>query len=691
MKLDWILGKRSVSEAQAQFSYSRRSFVLGGAQMGIGVLLAARMTWISVFENEHYALLAESNRVNLSLIPPRRGWVVDRGGKPLALNRTVFRVDIIPDRLVDRNATLDTLQKVLSLTPDERDRIDKEIGGASGFQPVQVAENMDWEKFAAVSVRAPDMPGVIPAQGFSRFYPEGAAVGHLLGYVGAPSAEAYAKTKDPLYLTPGYKIGKDAIEKTMEPMLKGTPGARRSEVTARGKLVRELETRPDLPGNTLHLTIDAGLQAYAARRLGTNSGALTVIDVETGEILALCSMPSFDPNSFSDGIGRLEYASLTQDDHLPLRNKVLQGLYPPGSTVKPMNALALLAAGVDPKATVGCTGAYRVGSGVFHCWKRGGHGAIDMHRAVEQSCDVYFYRMAQQVGYDHIAKTARSLGLGEKFDLPYDSQSYGTVPDSAWKMRKYKTAWTIPDTINASIGQGYLLANPFQLAVMAARIASGRNITPTLVKRPGAKPAPLLGISPEHLAAVHRSMSDVVNGNGTAAAARSQIPGILIGGKTGTAQVRRITKAERARGVLNNASLPFKLRDHALFVCFAPVDKPRYAAGIVLEHNAHLIRNLDTPMIARDVLTYLFDPALAMKNLEAVEPSWGGDIKTRMAAKAAGWKEPVAPPPAAADVQAANMQADVPDSAPAPDNGEADVPPASPTPPTPPKPANTTE
>jgi penicillin-binding protein 2 len=666
MKFGWILGKRSISEAQAQFSFTRRSFVLGSAQLGIGTLLVGRMTWISVFENRRYALLAESNRVNLSLIPPRRGWIVDRTGKPLALNRTVFRVDVIPDRLVDHAATLNMLAGILKLSPDERERIARDIGNATGFQPVQIAENLDWERFAAVSIRAPDLPGVVPAQGFSRYYPEGAAVGHLLGYVGAPSAEAYAKTKNPLYLTPGYKIGKDGIEKQAEERLRGAPGARRSEVTARGKLVRELATRADIPGHTLQLTIDAGLQAYAARRLGTNSGALTVIDTSNGDVLALVSMPSFDPNSFSDGIGRLEYAALVGDDHLPLRNKVLQGLYPPGSTVKPMNALALLAAGIDPHATVGCSGSYRVGSGVFHCWKRGGHGAIDMHRAVEQSCDVYFYRMAQTVGYDTIASTARAVGLGEKFDLPFQSQSYGTVPDAAWKQKKYKTPWTIPDTINASIGQGYLLANPFQLAVMAARIASGRNLMPSLVKRPGLVPAAALNVSAEHLDFVHRAMSAVVNERGTAAAARLQIPGVLLGGKTGTAQVRRITVAERARGVLNNASLPFKLRDHALFVGFAPVDNPRYAIGIVLEHNAHLIRNLDTPMIARDVMTYLFDPDLALKNLLAVEGSWGGDLATRMKAKAAGYRipapvAPAAPPGAAIDT-------DIPDSAPAPGN-----------------------
>ncbi|MDB5700761.1 MAG: mrdA, partial [Sphingomonadales bacterium] len=237
MKFDWILGKRSVSEAQAQFSFTRRSFVLGGAQIGVGVLLAGRMTYLSVFENERYALLAESNRVNLSLIPPRRGWIVDRAGKPLALNRTVFRVDIIPDRLVDQDKTLDTLTNLLGLTSDDRDRIERDIDKASGFQPVQVAEHLDWEKFAALSIRAPDLPGVVPAQGFARYYPEGAAVGHLLGYVGAASAEAYKKTKDPLYLTPGYKIGKDGIEKILEPRLRGSPGARRSEVTARGKLV----------------------------------------------------------------------------------------------------------------------------------------------------------------------------------------------------------------------------------------------------------------------------------------------------------------------------------------------------------------------------------------------------------------------------------------------------------------------
>ncbi|CAN5254586.1 penicillin-binding protein 2 [soil metagenome] len=645
MKFDWILGKRSVSEAQAQFSFTRRSFVLGGAQIGVGVLLAGRMTYLSVFENERYALLAESNRVNLSLIPPRRGWIVDRAGKPLALNRTVFRVDIIPDRLVDQDKTLDTLTNLLGLTSDDRDRIERDIDKASGFQPVQVAEHLDWEKYAALSIRAPDLPGVIPAQGFARYYPEGAAVGHLLGYVGAASAEAYKKTKDPLYLTPGYKIGKDGIEKILEPRLRGSPGARRSEVTARGKLVRDLATRPDIPGETLHLSIDAGLQAFAARRLGENSGAVTVIDTLTGGILAMASMPAYDPNSFSDGIGRAEYAALTNDDHLPLVNKALQGLYPPGSTSKPSTSLALLEAGIDPNASIVCTGSYRVGNAIFHCSKRRGHGSISLERAIIQSCDIYFYHFGKMAGIDPLAKMFRKLGLGAEYPLPVPSQRYGTVPDPEWLMRRYKKPWSVFDTVNTSIGQGYVLVSPLQLAVMASRIASGNAIVPHLMgaNTPGAS----LGINPEHLAFVQQAMGKVVNGGGTGHVAQLPVPGVQMGGKTGTAQVRRITMAERATGVLSNAALPWKFRDHSLFIGFAPVISPRYAVSVIIEHGG--FGAAVAAPVARDTMTYLFDPVKAMAILVEQEKTWGGDIATRMAKKAAGYALPTVPVPTTTD------------------------------------------
>jgi penicillin-binding protein 2 len=651
-----LFGNRQVSEAGQGYIFTRRALFLGAAQAGVGAVLAARMGWLSIVENEHYKLLSESNRVNLTLVPPRRGWIVDRHGKPIAINRTDFRVDLIPDRLTDRERTLAILRQLLSLSDDELERVNEDLEKSAGFQPVQVAENLDWDHYAAVSVRLNEMPGVAPARGFSRYYPDGAAVAHLIGYVGGASAADYEKTKDPLLITPGFKIGKDGLEKALEPVLRGKPGAKRVEVTARGKVVRELTTQPDVAGKSVRLTIDAGLQLYAARRLGTNSGSAVVFDCQSGEMLAMVSMPAYDPSSFSDGISHLEWDMLSTNDHVPLMNKVTQGLYPPGSTVKPMNGLALLKAGVSPSDRVVCTGALRVGSGVFHCHKRGGHGALDLKHAIMQSCDIYFYEMVRRLGYDHVADMARMTGLGQKFDLPFGSQRYGTVPDSAWKKRRYKADWTVADSLNASIGQGYVLANPLQLAVMAGRIASGRAMEPVLfAKQPRREAAPL-PIDPAHLALVRDAMANVVNGGGTGGAARLQVPGIQLAAKTGTAQVRRITMAERSSGVLKNASLPFKLRDHALFVCFAPADNPRYAAAIVLEHNGHTVRNLDTPLIGRDIMTYLFDPDRAMASLAEVEPTWGGDIQTRMAADAAAFKAAREGPPPAEQAAASNVQ-----------------------------------
>ncbi|MBY0284210.1 MAG: penicillin-binding protein 2 [Sphingomonas sp.] len=631
-----------ITEAYQNYGFSRRAFALGAVQAGVGLVLAGRMAWLSIAENQHYEMMAESNRVNLTLVPPRRGWIVDRHNVPIANNRTDFRVDIIRDRLRDEEAVLARLAKILSLTPDDVERIRLDLKHAAGFQPVQVADNLDWERFAAINVRLPELPGVAPTQGFARYYPAGAAVAHLTGYVGAASAEQYKAAKDPLLVTPGFKIGKDGLEKALEGELRGSPGAKRVEVTAHGKIVRELATRADTPGAPMRLTIDAGLQEYAARRLGTNSGSAVVMDCFTGEMLAMVSVPAYDPNSFSDGISHLEWQMLSQDDHVPLMNKVIQGLYPPGSTVKPMNALALQAAGVDPSARVNCSGALRVGSGVFHCHKRGGHGGVDMKHAVMQSCDIYFYEMARRLGYDRIAPIARLLGLGQKFELPFGSQRFGTMPDAAWKLKKYKEAWTVADSLNASIGQGYVLANPLQLAVMAARIGSGRVVEPTLLLDKVRRDWPALGVDPAHLAVVRSAMYGVVNEGGTGGAARLLVPGVAIAAKTGTAQVRRITMAERASGVLKNGQLPFKLRDHALFVCFAPADKPRYAAAIVLEHNGHTERNLDTPLIGRDIMTYLFDRDRAVASLAEIEPSWGGDIPTRMAAREAEFRQSVA-------------------------------------------------
>ncbi|HQS71030.1 MAG: penicillin-binding protein 2 [Novosphingobium sp. 28-62-57] len=616
------MAKLPMTSAILTNRFERRTFVLGALQGGVGVLLATRLGFLAVAQNEKYQAASESNRVNLTLIPPRRGWVLDRFGKPLASNRADFRVDLIPDRMANPEQTLQTLAGLLSLPPDRvrdiRDRMDK----ARGFQPVEVAASLDWDKFAAVSVRLPELPGVIPQKGYSRFYPYGAAVGHMVGYVGAASAEDYEKERNALLVTPGFKIGKDGLEKHFEARLRGVPGARRVEATASGRIVRDLGTREDVPGKPIQLTINAGLQDYAARRIGLESGSVVVMDCETGDILAMASMPSFDPNSFSDGIGRIEWKMLSEDDHVPLRNKVLRGLYPPGSTVKPMVAMAFLEAGLDPSASVGCGGGLRVGNRVFHCWNRRGHGSVDMAKGIYQSCDVYFYHFAQKIGMDKIAAMARRLGLGQEFPMPYPGQSYGTVPDPAWKQKKYGKEWAVYDTVNATIGQGYMLVNPLQQAVMSARIASGREVMPRLLLDRNAPLPKPMGFRQDHLDFIHAAMSEVVNGRGTAGRAKLPVD-VLMAGKTGTAQVVGLNLSNGKSGI-------WKYRDHGHFIAFAPFDKPKYACAVVIEHGGG--SGAAYP-IARDVMTYIFDQGKAMAVLEEFEKQWGGNVQQRMAAR----------------------------------------------------------
>jgi penicillin-binding protein 2 len=615
-----------VTENSQAYTFSRRAFVLSALQGGVAALVAGRMGYIAIAENERYQLLSEENRFQLVLVPPRRGWIVDRNGHPIAINRSDYRVDLIPDQLKEPERIIPQLAQLLELPGEEVERIHKELEQAAGYQPVAVAENLPFEKYAAVTLRLPEMPGVAPLRGFSRFYPEGAAVGHLVGYVGIANKEEYDKEKNPLLITPGFKIGKEGLEETMEQRLRGQPGAKRLEVTARGKLVRELSTLPDKPGSQLPLTIDAGLQAYAARRLGNESGSCVVMDCWTGDILCMASMPAYDPNSFSDGIGQSEWKMMSANERKPLLNKTLNSLYPPGSTLKPMMALALQAGGIDPNQTVYCGGGYQLGNRFFRCLGR--HGTINMHRAIAKSCNSYFYAMSRRIGIDKMAEMAELMTLGKKYDLPVVSQSYGTYPNSAWKERKYDDRWRESDTLNAAIGQGYVILNPLQLAVMSARIASGRAVEPRLLlqKRGPAAPLP---IPQQHLEVARAGMWEVVNGDGTAGRSRLPFENIAMGGKTGTAQVRRITGSQRGQ------SGEWKYRDHGLFVFFAPTDKPRYAGAVVIDHGMGGSRA--AAPVAKDVLTFLFDKPKAMEALFALEATWGGTIAERMKREAEMW------------------------------------------------------
>ncbi len=606
------------TEADREQSFTRRAFVLGGAMASVGAVLAGRMAFLSVWDGERYQLLSEENRVSLRVIPPRRGWIVDRNGKPLALNKPDYRLELIPEQVSDLDATLAAVAKVLPLSFEDELRIRADIAIKPSYMAVEIARNLEWPAFAALNVHVADLPGLQPLRAFARVYPEADHFAHLLGYVGAPTVENYKATKDPLLIFPGFRIGKDGLERAQDKLLRGTSGAHRVEITARGKVVRELDTRSDVPGATLKLTIDRDLQSYAARRIGDNSASVIVVDCLTGDILTMVSMPAYDPNIFSARVPAALWQSLQEDDHHPLINKSAMGLYPPGSTFKVATALAILNAGIAPEQGCNCTGSYRLGNNTWHCHKHSGHGHVDLHSAIPKSCDVYFYTYGREIGIDAIAAMGRKLGLGQKYDLPLAGQAAGIVPDMAWKLRRYKKPWGVGETLNGAIGQGYLITNPLQLAVMTARVASGREVVPRLIDDGRTPVFASLGIPEDHLAIVRQGMFDVVNsGMGTAHAGKSPVEGVHIAGKTGTAQVRRITAEERRHGVRKNESLPWKQRDHALFIAFAPTESPRYAVSVIIEHG--IAGGKYAAPIAKDVLTYLFEPERAMAALEPIE------------------------------------------------------------------------
>ena len=627
-----------VNASTLKNTFDRRSVLIGTVQGGVGVLLAVRMGYLAIAENEKYRVESESNRVNLTLIPPRRGWILDRNGSPLASNRADFRVDVIPERLRDPDQVIAEIGTLLNLEPSRVADIKQEVATSQGYQPIEVASRLDYEQFAALSVRLPDLQGVVPQRGFSRFYPIGSSVGHLIGYVGPANAEEYAlEDRNPLLVTPGYKIGKDGLERQFEQDLRGTPGARRVEVTANGRIIRDLDTREDVQGNPIQLTIDGPLQDYASRRIGLESGSVVVMDCDTGDLLCMASMPSFDPNSFSDGIGSVEYAMLREDERVPLRNKVLQGLYPPGSTIKPMHCMAFLEAGIDPEEEIVCGGGRRIGNRFFRCHSN--HGRVNMNKAIAQSCDSYFYHFAQQVGFDNVANMATRFGMGQQFPLPVNSQFYGTVPNPTWKEEKFGRPWEPYDTVNASIGQGYYLASPLQLAVQSARLATGNIVLPNLIMNGATPPAASFNFGAQEIDYIRQAMSDVVNGAGTARRARLPIDGIEMAGKTGTAQVVSLNISDGRSG-------PWKYRDHGLFVFFAPFDKPKYAGAVVIEHGGG---SGSAYPIARDVMTFLFDPQKGLEALRTLEEQWGGTAQERLelryAAYAAERGATVTPPP----------------------------------------------
>jgi len=602
--------KRSQRETEdSARQIGRRSLVLGGLFAGTGAVLAARMRYLQVERAEDFRLLAEENRINIRLLPPARGLIFDRAGVLLAGNEQNYRVTLVREDAGDVDAVLEALARIVNLDMVTLDRARQEIARRPPFVPVTIADRLSWAEISAVAVNAPALPGVTPDVGLSRIYPMGGDFAHVVGYVG-PVSDYYLEQTgdtDPVLQIPDFQVGRNNVEARLEQTLRGSAGTTRIEVNAGGRVMRELDRDPADPGSDVQLTVDAGLQNYAEARLSGESAAAVVIDCQSGEILALASAPSFDPNLFVRGISTGVWNALNADPYRPMANKATQGLYPPGSTYKMVVALAALEAGeVTPEETVYCPGHLEVGNRRFHCWRRGGHGQMDLVQALGQSCDVYFYELAQRVGIEAISAMARRLGCGVRHELPLSGIAEGLAPTMAWKQQNRGEGWVVGDTINASIGQGFVLSSPLQLAVMTARVATGRAVQASIIRSIDGvsqlpETAPDLGFDPAHLAHIHQGMWNVNNDRrGTAYGSRVEVAEYQICGKTGTSQVRNISAAERASGVVSNADLPWERRDHALYVGYAPHDTPRYACAVIVEHGGG--GSAVAAPIARDIL-----------------------------------------------------------------------------------------
>lgn len=575
--------------------FTRRALMLGA---GKGVLLtglAARMYYLQVLESDRYQTLADENRISHRLLPPPRGLVTDRFGAPLAVNRQNYHIMIVREQTPDVRRTLEILDQIIDLGPDTIERVERDVLRRRSFVPVTVRDNLTWDEVARVGINAPDLPGLIIDAGRSRDYPEGPHLAHSLGYVAAVSEKEL--NGDPLLELPGFTIGKSGVEKVYDLALRGTAGTSQVEVNALGRVIRELEREEGDSGNTVVMTLDLDLQRYANQRLSDKESASAVVmDIHSGEVLALASHPTYDPNAFTNGISHKLWNSLVNNPYAPLSNKAVNGTYAPGSTFKMCVALAGLEAGIiTPNQKFFCNGHLDLGNSRFHCWKRGGHGWMNLHDSIKHSCDVYYYEISQKIGIDRIAAMARKLGLGEDTGIDLPNERSGLIPTKDWKEIQLGKRWQGGETLIASIGQGYVLTTPLQLCTMTARLASGKavrphltrdKVTPEGVTSRQAEEFPELQVSRANLARIRDSMNGVTNElRGTGYRARISAKGMEMAGKSGTSQVRRITMRERqTTGVLENDALPWKYRDHALFVAFAPVDNPRYACAVVVEH-----------------------------------------------------------------------------------------------------------
>ncbi len=603
--------------------FTRRALLVAGGQVAALGVLAGKLYQIQIVEGSRYALMAKSNRISARLVAPPRGRILDRFGTDLAGNKPNWRALLVAEQADSVENTLDRFNSLVPLTDRDRVRIDRDLRRNRRFIPVLVKDFLTWDDMARIEVNAPDLPGILVDIGNVRQYPFGPTLAHVVGYVAPPTEKDLGD--DPMMALPGIRIGRSAIEKYHDKLLRGRAGVVQLEVNAVGRVIRELDRDEGTPGAEIGLTIDTELQQQVMSRLGDQSASAVVLDARNGEVMAMATNPSFDPSLFNSGISQAQWNEWTKDSRTPLINKAVAGLYAPGSTFKMCTALAGLEAGtLTPSDRINCKGYIDLGKSRFHCWRRGGHGSLDLRNGLKHSCDVFFYTVALRTGADRIAAMAQRLGMGVKLDIELPEQKHGLAPTKEWRESEgYR--WNLGDTVVYGIGQGFLQLTPLQLATYVSRLATGRALQPHLTRtingitQPGRNPEdwPPLDLPAKYLHVVRAGMYAVVNERGgTAPIARLNIPGVQLAGKTGSTQVHRVSRELREHGHFDSSKLPWKLRPHALFVCFAPYKAPRYAAAVVVEHGnagaaaaAPIARDIMTDVLKRDPANRKAPPA----------------------------------------------------------------------------------
>ncbi len=564
-----------------------RSLIMAVGKLFLMFVIIGRLYYLQVYQADRYKTLADENRISTRLLIPPRGVIYDRNQVQIATNKQNFQALIVAEQTPNVQETLDAFKKIMPLSEAEEEKIKKDLKRNRSFVPIKIKDNLTWEEVARIQLHAADLPGVIIDEGLSRYYPFGEKMAHVLGYVSSVSDKDVKD--DPLLEVPGFKIGKSGVEKLFEKDLRGQGGNLKLEVNAYGRIMKEIERNDGIAGKRKDLTIDSRLQEKAFDLFGEESGAAVLLDVHTGEILAFVSAPSFDSNILAQGLNNEEWKALTGNMKKPLSNKAVSGLYSPGSTFKMIVALAGLEAGViKPDTRSFCAGKMFLGSHAFHCWKKVGHGYLNVVEALQHSCDIFFYETAQKLGIEKIAEMARRFGLGSKINIGLDNEKDGLIPDKEWKLKRFGEPWQQGESLISGIGQGYILTTPLQLATMTARLVNGGyEVKPTFTRLSEEELQNLkkINVSKEHLDIIKEGMFAVVNKpGGTAYLSQFDYKGQRMGGKTGTTQVRRISMKERQSGILKESELPWHLRNHALFVGYAPHDNPKYAVAVLVEH-----------------------------------------------------------------------------------------------------------